>query len=350
MYIKNIVVKKLNNQEIQKITFINDNNYSISFFNFGGYVDSILIPYKNNSNKTEDVLLGYKNINEYINDTSFFNCIIGRVSNRVSNSNFTLNNKNYVLSSNIKPHHLHGGLKGFNKKIWKIEEVDKTKDKLYCILKYTSVHLEEGYPGNLDCTVVYSLTNKNEIIIDFYAESDQDTLVNLTNHNYWNFHGHNKNYQNIYNHHVKINANHYCETDDQRITTGKLLNVKKTKFNFLFGKTIDKKTIGKVGIDTCYSINNFNNNIKEVGSIFSNLTKMGVIFYSNQPGLQFYTGNMMNEYYKGKYLKKYGTQFGICFEPQLFPDAIKHNNFITPILRKGEKYNSKIIMELKNSF
>ena len=340
----------INQERISKLIFTNDNNYSVSFFNFGGYIDSIHIPYRNDPSQSEDVLLGYKDFRGYMNDQSYINCIVGRICGRISNANFNLNAKQYKLFANNGSHHLHGGKEGFNKKIWKIVNLDETANCLKCVLQYISPHLEEGYPGRLECNVTYSLTNNNELIIDFVAESDQDTIVSLTNHNYWNFHGHHSNYQNAADHTVKIDAQFFCESDQDLIPTGQLQNVGKTKLNFQKYKAIDKNILDNNGIDECYCIDEFDRKIREVACVYSNLTKMGLHLYSNQPGLQFYTGNMMDDYYLGKYARKYGHQYGLCLEPQLFPDAINHKNFISPILRKGEKYNSSIVMKLKNDF
>ena len=210
--------------------------------------------------------------------------------------------------------------------------------------------MEEGYPGNLDCYATYILNHKNELIINFSAETDEDTIVNITNHNYWNFHGHQSNYQNIEKHFIKINANYFCETDSNSIPTGKLLKVMNQKLDFIKFKKIDNHILSNSGIDKCYCINDFDGEIKEVATVFSDLTKMGMIMYTNQPGLQFYTGNMMTDFLAGKNNREYGNQYGLCLESQFFPDSINCKNFITPILKKGEKYNSKIIFKLRNNF
>ena len=350
MKISKKIISKIGDHEIKKIKFVNKNNYSIEFYNFGGYFHSINIPYKNNHSLSEDVLLGYKSIECYKKDNIYLNGIIGRVCGRIANSQFVLNNKTYHLFSNDKTNHIHGGKNGFNKKIWKIDKLFKNNESLVCVMKYCSLTMEEGYPGNINCETTYSLSNNNELIIDFIAESDEDTIVNLTNHNYWNFHGHHSKYQKVSDHLVKINARLYCESDKYLIPTGKLLNVKKTKFDFQKFKMLDKYILNKNGIDECYCINGFDGTVKEIACVYSNLTKMGLYLYSNQPGLQFYTGNMMGDYYLGKYSKSYGNQYGLCFEPQLFPDAINNKKFISPILKKGKKYNSKIIIKLKNDF
>ena len=343
-------ISNIDQQDIFKITLTNNHNYSISFFNFGGYIHSILIPYLNKPDKQEDVLLGYNKFENYITDKSYFICIVGRVCGRIANSKFYLNNKKYKLFSNYGRHHLHGGQGGFNKKIWNINFLDKNSDEIICILDYLSSDTEEGYPGNVECTTKYTLNNKNEFIIQFNANTDSDTIIGLTNHNYWNFHGHNSMYQNILDHSVNIKAQLYCDADTDLIPTGKLLKVEQTKFDFQKNKIVDCSILKDKGIDVCYYIKEFDGKIKEVASVFSTLTKMGLNLYSNQPGLQFYTGNMMDNHYVGKYSKKYGNQYGLCLEPQLFPDAINHNNFISPILRKNEQYSSLIIMKLRNDF
>ena len=359
MFIEKKTEAKIGQEEIKKITFINDNNYSVSFFNFGGYIHSINIPYDNDPSKSEDVLLGYKNFEGYLKDQSYFNCIVGRVCGRISNAEFELNSNKYLLFANSGTHHIHGGKEGFNKKIWKLSNLEKNIDSLECVLDYVSSHLEEGYPGQLTCKTTYTLTNKNEFIINFEAESDNDTIINLTNHNYWNFHGHNSNYQNIEDHIIKINGQYYCESDKDLIPTGKFLRVEKSNLNFLEFKKLNKKTLQDNGIDICYCVSDNvfldlielnESNLKEVATAYSDITKMGCIMYANKPGLQFYTGNMMNKHYDGKYNKTYGHQYGLCFESQFFPDSINCKNFITPILKKGKKYNSKIIFKLKNNF
>ena len=339
----------LNNKNIYLITITNDNNYSISFYNYGGYINSILIPY-NNKLKREDVIIGYNSFNEYKNDKEYFNCIIGRTSGRINNAKFTLNKKTYILNANNNKHHLHGGKQGFNKKIWKIDKINKNSSNVSCSLSYDSSHLEEGYPGNLKCYSIYTFNNKNEFIINFKAISDQDTIINFTNHNYWNFHGHKKNYKNIIDHKIMIKSSMYCDVNSDLIPSGKILNVNASKYNFKDFTAIKENILKDGGIDTCYKVDNFNGQIKHNASIYSEITRMGVKLFSNQPGIQLYTGNMMKSFYNGKYKKKYGKQYALCLEPQIFPNAINHKNFISPIVKANKVYSSKIIMKLKNDF
>ena len=342
-------ISEINKENIYSITFKNKNNYSVTFYNFGGYIHKVLIPHKKNNSITEDVLLGYNDFKGCQIADGYFNAIIGRVCNRISNSKFKLKNQEYNLYSNSSPHHLHGGKEGFNKKVWKIEKIYKTAKFLKCTMKYLSSHLEENYPGNLICKVVYLLNNENEFSIFFEAITDKDTIVNMTNHNYWNFHGHHDHYQNINKHSVKINSNLVCETNDMSIPTGKLINVRGTKFDLSHYFTIDKNFLDSGGIDNNYSLQDFPTD-EPIACVFSNITGMGVEYSTNQLGIQFYTGNMMQNKYNGKYKKNYGLQYGLCLETQNFPDAINQLNFPSPILRKGEDYQSFTKIKLRNNF
>ncbi len=342
------VIGFINNQEIHIINFTNDNNYTLSFYDFGGYINSILVPYKNNISKREDVILGYKNLQDCKLDSAYFNGIIGRVGNRISNAEFKINDIKYNLFKNDNKNHLHGGKEGFNQKKWNIYKINKTSEELICELRYLSKNLEEGYPGNLSCKATYTFNNKNEFIIKYSAVSDADTMVNMTNHNYWNFHGHHEHYQNIVNHKLSIFSDYVCENNENFIPTGKLLKVQNTHFDYLQGKNITQNFLELGGIDNNYGIEN-NFKIKKIAQVYSNLTRMGVTYYSDQPGVQVYTGNMMNEY-EGKNNRKYGPQYGLCLEPQFFPNAMNEVNFYSPLLKARELYNSNIIMKLDNDF
>jgi len=349
MYFTKEKINSINKVEIFAVTFINDNNFSITFYTYGGYIHNILIPYKNNPNKFEDVILGYNNFKDCLEAPGYFNSIIGRVGNRIANSEFELNNQKYKLSNNVGPNHLHGGTEGFNKKIWNIKSLNQNENELSCELEYFSKDLEEGYPGNVTCITTYTLNNKNEFIIKFSATSDADTLINITNHNYWNFHGHGKFYQKITDHSVKIFSDKACENDEVSIPTGNLIDVKDSKYDFLIHKIITDDLLNSGGIDNNYDVSS-DFSTKKVAEVFSKLTRMGVIYFTNQPGVQFYTGNMMANEYDGKENRKYGLHYGLCLEPQFFPNAINQLNFMSPILKTAEKYSSTILMKLINDF
>ena len=334
---------------IDSVEVHNDNNFSFKFYTYGGYIHEVNIPINQQEDKTEDVLLGYGDIDGVLASHGYFNTIVGRVANRIGFSKFIIDNKEYQLYSNVNPNHLHGGKVGFNKKIWKIENIDETKNSIKCVMKYLSPDMEENYPGNLDCTVSYELNNNNELSINFEATSDEDTIVNMTNHNYLNFHGHGDNYQNNENHIVSINSKSICEIDEQSIPTGKILNVKGSKFDLQKDFLINKDFLNSGGIDHNYVLDD--RSMKEtVAKIYSKKTGLGVEYFTNQHGIQFYTGNMMLAKYVGKQNKSYGLQYGMCLEPQYYPDAINHPNFPSPILRKNKNYLSKIKIKLRNDF
>ena len=343
------IIHSISGNDIHSITIVNDNNFKITFYTYGGYIHEVHIPYHNQEEKTEDVLLGYGNIDGVLESHGYFNTIVGRVANRIGSSKFSIDNNEYQLYSNVAPNHLHGGKVGFNKKIWKIENIEEQTDSIKCIMKYLSQDMEENYPGNLDCTVTYELNNNNELLIDFGATSDKDTIVNMTNHNYWNFHGHGDSYQNNEDHVVCIDSKSICETDEQSIPTGKILNVEESKFDLQKDFLINKDFLSSGGIDHNYILED--QTMKEaVAKIYSKKTGFGVEYFTNQNGIQFYTGNMMLDKYVGKHDKSYGFQYGMCLEPQHFPDAINHQNFPSPILRKNKNYLSKIKIKLRNDF
>ena len=343
------IIHSISGNDIHSITIVNDNNFKITFYTYGGYIHEVHIPYHNQEDKTEDVLLGYGDIDGVLESHGYFNTIVGRVANRIGSSKFSIDNNEYQLYSNVAPNHLHGGKVGFNKKIWKIENIEEQTDSIKCIMKYLSQDMEENYPGNLDCTVTYELNNNNELLIDFGATSDKDTIVNMTNHNYWNFHGHGDSYQNNEDHVVCIDSKSICETDEQSIPTGKILNVQESKFDLQKDFLINKDFLSSGGIDHNYILED--QTMKEsVAKIYSKKTGFGVEYFTNQHGIQFYTGNMMLDKYVGKHDKSYGFQYGMCLEPQHFPDAINHQNFPSPILRKNKNYLSKIKIKLRNDF
>jgi len=347
-----VKIEKLDNPSqlnIESVAIHNDNNFSLKFYTYGGYIHEVNIPINLQEDKTEDVLLGYGDVDGVLASHGYFNSIVGRVANRIGLSKFNIDNNEYQLYPNVTPNHLHGGKVGFNKKIWMIENIDETKNSIKCVMKYLSPDMEENYPGNLDCTVTYELNNNNELLIDFEATSDEDTIVNMTNHNYWNFHGHGDNYQNNENHVVRISSKSICETDEQSIPTGKILNVKGSKFDLQKDFLINKDFLNSGGIDHNYVLDD--RSMKEtVAKIYSKKTGLGVEYFTNQHGIQFYTGNMMLDKYVGKQNKSYGLQYGMCLEPQFYPDAINHPNFPSPILRKDKNYLSKIKIKLRNDF
>ena len=349
MKINKELISNIGDQSIYLVSITNDNNYSISFSNFGGYIHQVLIPYQNNPELYEDVILGYEDPSGCMTDRSFFNVITGRVCNRMKDAEFTLNNERHKLNNNNGNNHLHGGSIGFNKRLWNLDSIDETSDEVIVSMSYLSKHLEENYPGNLSCITKYKFNNNNEFSICYSATTDQDTIVNITNHNYWNFHGHNDHYGKILNHSVQIYGEQVCEVRPDLIPNGNLLNVANTKYDFVESNIISKDLLEQGGIDINYAVNH-QKVMKPVGRVWSNLTRMGVEYTSDQPGLQFYTGGNMHPEYQGKNKRSYGKNYGLCMETQYFPDAINQDNFESPILKAGEKYASNTIIKLSNNY
>ena len=343
-----INLKKKNN--VYSIQFINKNGFKFKFINFGCYISNICIPYKNQKKLFEDVILGYKNFNEVQKDKSFLNCTIGRVAGRIANSSFRLSGKRYNLNNNEKKHHIHGGDSGFNKKVWNIVNLNKNSKSLSCKMVYRSSDLEEGYPGELLCSTIYTLNNNNEIIIKFHATTNKDTIVNLTNHNYWNFNGHSEYYNNIGNHVLFIDADRYCVIDTDFIPTGKIISLSGKKIDFRKPKIIGSDILEKGGIDHYYINKNYNNKLIKVLEVFSPSTKMGLTMWSNQPGLQLYTGNNMEAFYNGKNNLNYGKNYGLCLEPQKYPNSFNAKKFSGIILDRNKIYKSTIKFCLKNDY
>jgi aldose 1-epimerase len=229
------------------------------------------------------------------------------------------------------------------------DSIEEDKDEVIVSMSYLSSHLEEKYPGNLSCTTQYKFNSKNEFSICYSATTDRDTIVNITNHNYWNFHGHNDYYGKILDHSAQIYGNQVCEVESDLIPNGNLLNVANTKYDFIESNPISKELIDQGGIDINYVVNN-EKEMKPVARVWSNLTGMGVQYSSDQPGLQFYTGGNMHPEYQGKNHRTYGKNYGLCMETQFFPDAINQDNFESPILKVGETYTSNTIIKLSNNY
>jgi len=342
-------IGQIKNKKIYSIELINDNNFRLKFLNFGCYITNIIIPY-NNKAKDEDVVLGYENFKDFLKDKDYLNCVIGRVAGRISDSKFKLNNIVYKLFKNEKINHLHGGKEGFNKKFWEIKSLKKNKNLAQCVFHYNSPHLEEQYPGNINCNIKYKLDNRNRITIEFNAKSDRDTILNLTNHNYWNFNGHKNFYSNISNHKVSIYADKFLKKNKNLIPRKKISNLKGTKFDYRLSKEIGKNILKKGGVDNYFINKKSQKKLKKISEVFSPKTKMGMVLFSNQPGIQFYTGNNMKYNYKGKNNRKYGKNFGLCFEPQKYPNAINTKSFPSIVLKKDKRYKSHIVFCLKNNF
>ncbi len=292
--------------------------------------------------KLEDVTLGFDSLEGYLQRHPFFGALVGRYANRIAKGRFTLNNKEYKLAVNNGENSLHGGLKGFDKAVWRGRPLNNSAG-VGVELSHVSKDGDEGYPGNLSVTVRYTLTNKNELKIDYSATTDADTVVNLTDHAYFNLAGQGNG--DILNHQMMINADRFTPTDAGSIPTGELRPVQGTPFDFRtptkIGARINQNDeqlkLGK-GYD-----HNFVLNDRNAAEVYEETSGRVLSVWTTEPGVQLYTGNHLDGSLKGKGGKTYGPRTGFCLETQRFPDSPNKPNFPSAVLKKGEKRESTTI-------
>lgn len=310
-------------------------NLSVKILNFGGIIRSFNVKTENG---VYDIVLGYNTAKEYETDAStYFGSIVGRVANRIADGKFTMNGKEYTLYLNDKTNCLHGGKTGFNRKFWNAQITDDYSLKL----SYVSLDGEEGFPANLKVSVVYSLTDRNGLKIEYTAESDADTPVNLTNHAYFNLNGEGSG--DILGHVLSISADFITPVKGNLVPAGEFLSVVGTPFDFLspkaIGKDIDADN-GQIAICGGYDINyvkNFDGN-GLIAKATGEKSGIQMSVYTTEKGVQFYSGNLMNGI-KGK-SGTYGRRHGFCLETQAFPNAVNCKEYPSIILKAGEKYKS----------
>ncbi len=328
-------------REVQLIELSNDNQVTIKITNYGGIITAVEVPDKDG--KTENIACGFNRLNDYLNDSylenyPYFGAIIGRFGNRIANGKLTVEGKNYQLAVNNGPNHLHGGKVGFDRRLWNAE-IFQTDDKVGVQLFYASPDMEENYPGNLNVKCMYSLNNNNELEIEYFAETDKTTVVNLTNHTYFNLTG---GKENILNHELQLSATKITEMVEQ-IPTGKIVPVSGTPFNFGEFKTFEKDMAGlPTGYDDNFVLDNENGQMKHAATLREHSSGRSVEVYTTQPGMQLYTGYWIPELnIDGE--KKFGSYSGVALETQHYPDSVHHSGFPSTELKPGETYHEKTI-------
>jgi len=317
----------------------NSSGMKVGIIDYGGTIVSIEVSGKNG--KTADVALGYDTLEQYIEGDVFLGALVGRHANRIEDAEFELNGKVYHLAKNDNGNHLHGGVKGFDKAVWQSEIIDGP-DGQALQLKYRSPDGEENYPGNLDVKVVYTLTDANELKIDYFAVSDKDTVVNLTNHSYFDLSGHE--HGSILKHQLRINADKFTVIDDEGIPTGEIRDVKGTPMDFTVltpvGEDIDSPdeqiACGK-GYDHNWVLKVSGNKPEFAAVLYDPESGRRMEVYTDKPGVQFYSGNFLKGS-KGKGGAVYNKRSGLCLETQYFPNAMKHKHFPSPVLKAGDEY------------
>lgn len=322
----------------KKYSLKNTQGMQVNFINFGGIITSIIVP--DREGHFSDVILGFDNPEDYTKEHPYFGALIGRYGNRIAKGKFVLNGETYSLAVNNGPNHLHGGLKGFDKKFWSVEERSENS----FLLSYLSVDGEEGYPGTLSVEVIYTLTDENELHINYSAITDKTTPVNLTNHSYFNLTGDNN--SPILGHEIMINADQYTVVDQNLTPTGQLKHVKGSEMDFTSSKEIGQDIL-KVkeggGYDHNYVLRDWDGSLKQAAILYEPVSGRMLEVLTTEPGLQFYSGNFLDGSLVGKDDDVYQKHDGLCLETQHFPDSPNHHDFPSTLLHPGENYTSTTV-------
>ncbi|HEX3187136.1 MAG TPA: aldose epimerase family protein [Pyrinomonadaceae bacterium] len=315
-------------EEVYLYTLKNRNGLEVSITNYGGTITSIMAP--DRTGVFGDVVLGYETLDEYIRNPRYFGTLIGRFANRIANGKFWLNGVEYQLAQNNNQNHLHGGVKGFDKRVWKSVTTDTGLQ-----LEYFSPDGEENYPGNLSVAVEYSLNDENALRIDYHASTDQDTIVNLTNHSYFNLAGQGT----ILDHELMLRARSFTPVADDLIPTGEIRAVEGTPMDFRTARVI-----GNGGYDHNFVLDDWKHgSIRSVARVREPNSGRVMEVFTTQPGIQFYSGNFLDGSLVGKHGVRYEKYAALCLETQHYPDSPNHPNFPSTVLRAGESYDESTI-------
>ena len=324
-----------NGKEVFCYTLSTNSGMELDVINYGASLASLKIPL-GKGNKV-DVVLGFESLSDYVNSFSlpnapYFGAIVGRYAGRINQAQFPLNDKIISLTKNHNLHQIHGGLEGFSKAFWEVTVADSNS----ITLEYCSENGEENYPGEVVTQITYTLTEDMELKVSMQAKSDQDTIINLTQHSYFNLNGHS---DTIENQELLVHATETLETTSENIPTGKFTNLKEHKYDF----SIPKKC--PTTIDNTFVLNKE----KEIAAtLFSKKNNLKMSVFTNQPAVHIYVGGNCFNQIKGKENVAYHSQSGICFEAQNFPDAPNHKNFPSAVLKKGEEYTHNTLFKFEN--
>ena len=333
-------------KEVTLFTLENSKGMKAEIINYGGTIVSLYVPDKDG--KLADVTLGYDNLKGYLEDDgTYFGALIGRHANRIEKAEFELNGVVYKLAKNDGENNLHGGIKGFDKQVWDAEIIDwEGKEGLQ--LTYFSKDGEENFPGNLKVKVVYVLSEDNGLEIHYYAVSDKDTVVNLTNHAYFNLSGHDAG--SISGHELMINADQFTPINNEGIPTGEIRDVKGTPMDFTKLSPIgpgfdsdDEQIINGKGYDHNWVLKVSGKEPEKAAELYDPASGRVMEVFTTKPGIQFYSGNFLKGSGVGKGGAVYNKRSALCLETQYFPNAMKHKHFPSPILKAGQEYKHTTI-------
>ncbi len=340
---------EIDGRQVRLYTLENRNGMRVDITNYGGRIVSLLVP--DRDGVFDDIVTGYHSIDEFINSNiAYSGALIGRYANRIGGAVFTLEGREYRLTANSGPNHLHGGPGGFHYVVWEADQPDEKT----LILNYLSPHLEEGYPGNLDVTVKYILSAENELIIEYYAETDQTTVLNLTSHAFFNLAGEGSN--TINDHLLRINADYYTPVDRTMIPTGLLEPVAGTPFDFrdfrLIGERLDQEHQQMIygnGYDHNFVLNKSgaDSELSFAAGVYHPKSGRLMEIYTTEPGIQFYSGNFLDGGETGKRGEPYLFRTSFCLETQHFPDSPNKPDFPSVVLEPGEQFFSRTVHRFK---
>ena len=341
---KTLFGKLSDGKEVFLFSLKNEAGTEVQIINYGAIVKNLFV--KDKKGKVGDVVLGYDSLEEYINDNSFFGAIVGRYGNRIALGKFNLDGNEFNLVINNGRNHLHGGNKGFFKVFWNAEPfVNEPGASLK--LTYISKDGEQGYPGTVSIAVIYTLTEENDLVINYEGKTDKPTVLNPTHHSYFNLSGDFS--KTILEHELQINADKFTVSDKERIPTGEIASVKNTPLDFTtpqaIGLNINKdyeSLKDACGYDCNFVLNSYDSIVKKAATVYDSSSGRFLEVFTDQPGLQFYSGNFL-EGVKGKNGMTYKSRTGFCLEAQHFPDSPNRPEFPSTVLRAGEIYKQTTI-------
>lgn len=330
---------------VDLFTLVNANGMEVRATNYGGIITALLVP--DGSGKLSDVTLGLKSLDDYASNPPYFGAIIGRYGNRIGKARLKIDDQTYKLPRNDGPNTLHGGVRGFDKVVWQAEPFEK-EDSVGVIFTYTSKDGEEGFPGNLQTRVTYTLTDNDELSFEYHATTDKPTVVNLTQHAYFNLAGEGNG--DVLGHEFTIYADGYTPVDKQLLPTGKIEPVADTPFDFrnkvVLGTRINadhQQLKFGGGFDHNFVLKRKQPGLSLAARVSEPTTRRVMEVHTTEPGVQFYTGNHLDDSLAAKGGKPYGKHSGFCLETQHYPDSPNRPEFPSTVLRPGEEYNSKTV-------
>ncbi|HZY84999.1 MAG TPA: aldose epimerase family protein [Gemmataceae bacterium] len=334
--------KTADGKEVEQYVLTNAGGMKAKVITYGALLTELDVP--DRDGKLADVVLGFDDLKGYLAGHPYFGATVGRVANRVAKGKFTLDGKEYALATNNGPNALHGGVKGFDKKVWQAEQVPAANG-VAVKFTYHSPDGEEGYPGSLTASVTYTLTNDNELRLDYTATTDKATPVNLSNHSYFNLAGQGSG--DILGHELTLEAEKYTPVDDTLIPTGKVESVKGTPLDFTaahkIGARIQEMKGNPGGYDHNFVLNGGGKKLAPAARVVEPKSGRVMEMLTTEPGVQFYTGNFLDGTNKGKGGAVYNKHAGFCLEAQHFPDSVNHANFPPVILRPGQTYRQTTV-------